>query len=440
MRTVVKYDEKGQMVNMIEALDGRVLKMRIIIHLSILFAIAYLFYRYFFSSFTVLYFWTSIQFMYVISKIVLSLFYKKKKAKYKNRRKQKRKKIAVSVIIASYNEDVSSVELFFNSLLRQKFLPDEIFFVDDGSESPEAYNYVKKISDTYKIEIHAHRFKKNRGKKEAQVWGFKRAKGDLFFLVDTDSTLHKNAIRELVKCFQDEDIGSAVGHILPRNAEENFLTKMQDIKYFNSFRCGRGAQSVLNSVLVCSGAISMHRREIVLPNLDQFLEKEVFGIPCVSGDDRCLTSYSLQAGYHTIYQLSAICYTDVPSTLNGFFKQRVRWTKSSILRSWYCIFTFAWKSPIKFIFLFCESSLWFFALLGRLIIMIKYGVFFDVMKIFFACVYFILVAQMSSIYYVEKNFLRYLVAFFYAFFYGILLSLVRIYALATIKKTGWNTR
>lgn len=422
---------------MISSLDSTGVKIRITVRLLILVVIAQMFYRAFIYSFTVLYFWTSVQFIYMLTKIILSLFYKKKK-KIKGIKKQK--KLSVSVIIASYNEDAKSVALFFESLLRQTSLPDEIFFVDDGSENLSAYNYVRSLESIPQVKIYVHRFKKNRGKKAAQVWSFKKAKGAIFFLADSDSTLHKDALRELVKCFSDQRVGSAVGHILPRNAEQNFLTKMQDIKYFNAFRCGRGAQSVLNSVLVCSGAISMHRREIVLSNLKQFLKKDVFGINCVSGDDRCLTSYSLMGGYQTIYQLSAICYTNVPSTIKGFFKQRTRWTKSSILRSWHCMITFAWKKPLTWLLLFCESSLWFFALLGRVIIAINYGIYFNGIQLLFSILYFIFVAQISSVYYAEKNFFRYLIVPVYSFFYGVLLSITRLYALITIKKSGWNTR
>lgn len=119
-------------------------------------------------------------------------------------------------------------------------------------------------------------------------------------------------MRELLKPFNDKKVTSIVDHINARNVKDNVLTGMQDIMYHSAFRIGRAAQSIANCILVYSGALSMHRRHVVINNLEGFLDSSVFGIKIVTGDDRLLTYLSLKSGGKTKYQSTARCITDVP--------------------------------------------------------------------------------------------------------------------------------
>lgn len=92
------------------------------------------------------------------------------------------------------------------------------------------------------------------------------------------------------------------------------MTRLIDIRYDNAFRVERSAQSVTGNILTCSGPLSIYRREVVIPNLDKYLNQSFLGVKVNIGDDRCLTNYANRLG-KTAYQSTAFCDTDVPENL-----------------------------------------------------------------------------------------------------------------------------
>lgn len=298
--------------------------------------------------------------LYLLYKIVISLFY----VPCKN---ELTKNYKVSAIITCFNESSESVLRVCEDLLKQDYSLYEIIFIDDGSSDTQALNVVDEFAQMYKDvegkpKFIVHRQEKNEGKRVALAVGFTYATGDYFLLVDSDCQLNDNAVTELLRPFEDEKVFSCTGYIGVRNSKVNFLTRMQEVMYCGAFQMGRGAQSVTNSVVVCSGAFSMHRRDFVRQHLEEFSEEYVMGFRVMNGDDRVITRLAKKYGGKTKYQCTAFCVTDVPETVNKFLKQRVRWMKSSYLRSVETVVVFCPKCPLYLIWITCEAYLWVFLL------------------------------------------------------------------------------
>lgn len=377
--------------------------------------------------------------LYIIMKIFLSLCYRPVKELAPHLEECK-----ISIIIPSYNEDESVIAKCFDSLLRQTYPINEVIFIDDGSTKSTTYDTLKESYTSQfldkNIRIIFHQFAKNLGKKAAQAWGFKKSTSDFLMLVDSDSIFHTNMLEELMKPFADEKVGAVVGHIRPSNYAKNFITRIQDIGYMGAFRLGRAAQSVFNNVVVCSGACSVHRAHYVLENLDEFLEEKIFNITCVSGDDRCLTDFAIRSGYKTQYQATAICETAVPESLGVLFKQRIRWEKSSYLLGFKSIITYGWKKPLYLLFLLGETFIWMMNITFALAMLIVFPQEITFELISGMVIYYLLINWLTALYYTQKNIGIYLVSFIPAIFYGIFLQVVRLYSIVTLSKSGWNTR
>ena len=382
----------------------------------------------------------SINFTYLLWKLLLALSY----SPYKN----KVKDFSISVVIPSFNEEKDSVVRAVTSLLKQTYPIHEIIFIDDGSDSDEAYQAVKKIKINSvagiskvnrKTNLISLRLNKNSGKKKAQEVGFRQATGDLFLLVDSDGELTKDTLKEMVRPFSDPSVGSVVGKIEVRNLKDSFWTRLQDIIYSNSFQIGRASQSKTGTVIVCSGALSMHRSNLVKRNLRTFKKETFLGIPCSAGDDRLLTDIALQRMYKTVYQSTALCYTDVPPTLKKFFKQQVRWTKSALIMTLYS-FRYCFFRPLSMILQLLETYLWLYNLILTLFLLYQRNMSMTLEVLFIAAIYFILVSYLSTIFYSQKNLKVFFLAFIYSFIYSLILVVIRGYSLLTIFKTGWKTR
>lgn len=345
----------------------------------------------------------------------------------------------ITAIIPCYNESLAAVEKAIHSLLKQTVQVDEIIFIDDGSESQECFEFLTNYPNQ-SIRIITHRFDENQGKKAALLWGINHAKGDLLLMLDSDGELVENAVEELRKPFQNSKVGTVCGRVMPRNYQASFLTRVQNIVYFNAFEVGRASQSIFKDVVVASGALSMHRKEIFTEEaLEVFQKERFFGLRCIAGDDRLLTDISKEHDYQSMYQNSAICYTDVPETLPKYFKQQVRWLKSAYLQSLYSL-RHSWRKPMLMLYQMLEAYLWLINLVLTLVIVFTNGISVTPRILLFWIIYALLVSSFNSIKFRQYGFLRYLVSIFYSFVYGLLIFVMRIYALLTIGKTGWNTR
>jgi len=385
----------------------------------------------------------SVTFIYLIYKLGLSLLYQPQIVAHETLVKSK---LTVSVVMPSFNENANSVMRAIESLVIQTYPIKEIIFVDDGSNMMGAYeavcHYMKKHKGQINgIHLIAHRFDENRGKRQAQAWGFKRATGDLIQLVDSDGTLLPDATEELVKVFVGQNgkkVGAVVGYVGVRNTKKNMITTMQDMSYCAAFSVGRAAQSLTHSVVVCSGALSMHRRAVILAHLDEFLNERVLKIKVKNGDDRRLTVISRKNGWQTKYQSTAICHTEVPDTVRKLIKQRIRWSRSSYLCSIQNIFIKPWKYPLYVIYSFLEAYLWLITLV--LWFIFSRDVDLTLEFLIDALIFYILVCYANKVYYVFRSPVEYLFSPIYSVLYGGLLILIRLSAILALFKYGWGTR
>lgn len=421
------------------------MKKKVVIILPYLFGVIFItiiffFRRFTYSEYKFVYLFYSINFLYLFVKIVLSFSYKPCYHPVQ--------KFKVSVIVPSYNESVESVVNSIRSILKQTYEIHEIIFVDDGSSSDEAFKAVKNI-DINKLKninplnratsLISIRLKQNLGKKEAQAIAFQRATGELFLLLDSDGEITTNSLAEMVRPFYSDKVGSVVGRIEVRNVNASYWTKVQDIFYSNSFQLGRSAQSQTGSVIVCSGALSLHRARFIRRNLDVFKKEKFFGVPCSAGDDRLLTDISLERCYKTVFQYTAVCYTDVPVTFRQLFKQQCRWAKSAHIISLYSI-RYAFIRPIAIMWSMTETYLWLYNLVGMFVMLCIGGLKITIDIAIIASIYFILVSYLTNIYYSKKNIFTYIFSIYYSLGYSVVLFFVRIYSLLTIFRTGWSTR
>jgi hyaluronan synthase len=398
---------------------------------------------------------TSITFLYFLTKMVFSFFYKPSNNEIPHGEK-------VSVVIPSYNEKTDAVLKTIECLLNEDYPLHEIIFIDDGSTDPSAYYEVKRLAhelEAGKLQVAStsfqnvnlnyvpimmpkiitHRFEENKGKRFAQAWGFQRATGDKIMIVDSDGYIYPDAVRELLKPFQDEKVLAVTGHVNVRNLKDNLITRLQDILYQSAFRVGRGSQSVTNSVLVCSGAISMFRKDFILRNLPYFIDQKLFGKPLNIGDDRRLTTLALREGGKVKYQSTARCITDVPTTIKQFFKQQVRWSKSFYLDSLSAL-TFAWKRPLMLMWLLGEGTIWAIFAVSVLATWFSASVAMLKLIMIYSIGYLCLTALSHDVYYIFRNPLMYLISPFFAFIHMLLIFPIRLYALLTLFNTGWGTR
>jgi hyaluronan synthase len=283
--------------------------------------------------------------LYVLGRFVGALFYRSKPdVGYRP---------SVSVIIPAFNEGDRIIGTI-KAALAADYPPEliEVIAVNDGSTDDTWANILE--AKARWPEIYAVDLGRNYGKRGAMAEGIRRARGDILVFVDSDSYLHRDAVIAIVQPFVDDRVGTVVGHAYVRNAMANWITKMQQVRYYSAFRVIKSMESLLSGTVTCaSGCCAAYRTSVVLPLLEDWEFQTFLGRPATFGDDRALTNRVLSE-HRVVYQSSAMADTVAPDSLRTFFRQQLRWKKSWLRESLYVVRMFWRKNPLAALFTYAS--------------------------------------------------------------------------------------
>lgn len=224
--------------------------------------------------------------------------------------------VKASVVIPEHKEDLTVFEKCLKSVADNK--PDEILVVHDDGRT-EVRNLAQKYgAETYSF---SHRV----GKRTALVHGWYKAASDIIIHVDSDVILHENALKEIVKPFDDNAVMGVQGKNQVNSQGSWFSWRMSQLLELNRDLSNKALN---NHLVVVDGRFNAWRRKFLTTNADAFLKEHFLGKLCEIGDDRFLTAQANLGGYKTVYQETAVAETSSPSTYIKFLKQQLRWLRS----------------------------------------------------------------------------------------------------------------
>jgi hyaluronan synthase len=274
---------------------------------------------------------------YIVSRFVLSLFYRSGKPKGVEPQ--------VAIIMPAFNEE-AAIAQSLRSLLALDYPAHklQIVAINDGS-SDGTLRELNTVAAQADGRVSVIDFPENRGKRAAMAAGIRATDAEIVAFVDSDSVLETDAMHILVQGFHDPKVGAMCGHADVLNVKATWLTRMQAVRYFVAFKVIKAAESVFSAVTCCSGCFSAYRREAIVPHLDWWEKQMFLGVESTFGDDRSLTNCVLRT-WKVRYEDRAVSHTIVPETFNQFMKQQTRW-KRSWTRESLIAGTFIWrKHPI----------------------------------------------------------------------------------------------
>ncbi len=367
---------------------------------------------------------------YIVSRLLLALLYRPPR--------DTGFRPTVSVIVACKNEEASiarTLRCVFSSDYPTRKL--EVIAVDDGSTDGTLAEMRRTAVEHPSLQIIA--FEQNRGKRHAMAEGARLARGEVLVYVDSDSFLRPSAIANLASAFSAPDIAAVCGHADVQNARTNFLTKMQEVRYYVAFRVVKAAESVFSAVTCCSGCLAAYRRSSVMEVLDHWLEQRFLGVPATFGDDRALTRLMLKR-HRVVYHSEALCTTIVPDSWSVFFRQQLRWKKSWI-RENVLLATFMWKRHPLMVVSFYMSVL--FPLVSPGIVLHALGLpLLGIGTFSFLYVYgAVLMASLYALVYLARHrSALWVYGVWFSLFYMVALVWQTYYALLTVRQNQWGTR
>jgi hyaluronan synthase len=289
---------------------------------------------------------------YVLGRFLLALAYRP--------RRDLGDRPSVSIIVPAFNEEegiIGTIASCVSARYPAKLV--EVVVVNDGS-TDATWERIVEAKQRWP-QVHAVDLGRNYGKRGAMAEGIRRSRGAIIVFVDSDSYLAVDGIETIVAPFGDRRVGAVVGHAEVRNRHTNWLTKMQQVRYFSAFRVIKGTESVLGGAVTCaSGCCAAYRRELVVPLLHEWEFQTFLGRPATFGDDRALTNRIL-ARHRVVYQSNARAETTAPDKLRVFLRQQLRWKKSWLRENLYVVRYFWRKHPLAALFTYASIAFPFVA-------------------------------------------------------------------------------
>ncbi len=229
----------------------------------------------------------------------------------------------ISVIITSFKEP-KTIGKCIKCIADRKYsgisFPFEIIQVSPDELTLKAGRKAANELRLSKQEYH-HVIDPHQGKPTALKMALERAKGNIIILTDGDTYLEKNAVSELIKPFENKNVGGVSGR--PRSQDDrnsmfgywgHLLSDAADHKRRRTMVKIEGKSYYVseNSFFPMSGYVMAIRNM----KLD---------IPSNVLSDDAYISYTLRNdGYDIAYAPNAICYVKYPTNLKDYFKQKVR--------------------------------------------------------------------------------------------------------------------
>lgn len=256
------------------------------------------------------------------------------------------------------------------------------------------------------------------------------------FCNDSDTVMGEQSANELYKCLKYDNIGASTGTLRMLNLYDSPVSFLVGVRYWFAFQIERAYQSFNKAVLCVSGPIGMYKLECIDPIIDEWVNQTFLGQECTYGDDRHLTVKILEQGKKIVFNPESVSKTETPDTLFRFYKQQIRWAKSSY-REFLWNLKCAHKHSLWMTVDLTYQSIYSFIVLGFMFYILVTGSFYT-MGLYFMSLFIVgfVKGLYASIY--EKN-PEYLFFSAYGLIFLSIIIPARLFAMLNMKNISWGT-
>lgn len=216
----------------------------------------------------------------------------------------------VSVIIPAYNES-KVIQQTIENKLSQDYPAEKLEIIIVSDESEDGTDEIVKTTAAQDPRVRLIRQVPRQGKTSGLNLAMLDATGEIIIFSDANSHYQPNAIRQLVDCFNDPNVGYVTGKMVYVNEEGNVVGDgcSAYMKYENYLR---SLESQVSSVVGVDGGIDAIRKALYQPmNADQL-------------PDFVLPLKVITQGKRVIYCENALLNEESLSNSQSEFRMRVR--------------------------------------------------------------------------------------------------------------------
>jgi cellulose synthase/poly-beta-1,6-N-acetylglucosamine synthase-like glycosyltransferase len=215
---------------------------------------------------------------------------------------------SVSLLIAAYNEE-AVIEARLHNALALDYPPEkfEVMVGSDGS-SDRTPEIVRGYTDP---RVRLLDYSQRRGKAAVLNTAMAELQGEIVLLSDANTDIDRDAVRKLVRWFDDPHVGAVCGRLILTDPK---LGRNVDSLYWKYETFLKRCESRLGALLGANGAIYAFRRAWYVPIPDEIIIDDLV-IPLLS---------KLRNNGRIIYDDEAVAHEETPPDVWAEFERRSR--------------------------------------------------------------------------------------------------------------------
>lgn len=254
---------------------------------------------------------------------LLSSFFENKKKIKREESQDINEFPTVTIAVPCWNEE-KTLAGTIDSLLKLNYPHDKlsIIVVDDGSKDSTytiAKEYEKKYSGVVQVIT-----KENGGKHTAVNLALSLSTADYFGCLDADSFVHPESLKIIISYFQHNPKAMAVTPCIHIRSPKTIIQRVQAIEYLLGVFL-RKAFGELDAIQVTPGPFSIFKKE-VFDEIGNYRKAH-------NTEDYEITLRMHKKHLKIMNSHKALVYTVGPSTVRGYFFQRLRWSRGFLENS-----------------------------------------------------------------------------------------------------------
>lgn len=270
----------------------------------------------------------------------------------------------ISVIAPAFNEGLTIISNV-RSLLTLQYPLFEIVIINDGSTDDTLEKMIREfeleeVDFAYNVKLvtqPVRKFFKSRNEAYARLLVIDKVNGkskadavnaginacafDYFVCTDVDCILDRSTLLKLIKPVMDEEKNRVIatgatlrmanscdidqGVITRVRPPKQWLPRFQEMEYLRAYVLGKMGWSWINCVPNVSGGLGLFDKEIAIKAGGY--DHQSFGEDMELMTRMCRYCYTNNIQYAIRYIPITLCWTEGPSTLKIFMRQRTRWSR-----------------------------------------------------------------------------------------------------------------
>lgn len=233
----------------------------------------------------------------------------------------------VSIVVPCSNV-ADRLEAMVENLLEQTYRPLEIVLVENNSRDA-TWELMGQLAHRHR-EVTALSVDVEPDEYACSVAinvGISHARYSVILRMDDDTRLRADAVATAIAEMQAVRAVGVACNLRVSNPHQSIWTRLQSIEYLLAMDIDRRTQALFDSVVCCSGGMSMFRKDLLI---------EVGGFvsaPTLVSEDLDMTLKAHRFGRVAIAP-EAIGFTEVPSSLRRLALQRFRWAISGTVSTY----------------------------------------------------------------------------------------------------------